>query len=131
MRYLGLGSVALIVAACAVRAEVAPVVSYQADIVPLLEGNCATCHLTGEEAGGLSLVGDAAIASLVDKPSQGAPAILRIAPGNPDRSYIVMKLEGTHIAHGGSGARMPFGGPPLSPTQIATIRNWIAAGANP
>lgn len=131
MRYLGLGSVALIVAACAARAEVAPVVSYQADIVPLLEGNCATCHLTGEEAGGMSLVGDAAIASLVDKPAQGAPAILRIAPGDPDRSYIVMKLEGTHIAHGGSGARMPFGGPPLAPTQITKIRNWIAAGANP
>lgn len=132
---------ALLAAACTARAHGAaetpaapalvPAVSYQADIVPLLESQCATCHLTGEEAGGMSLVGDVAMGFLVGKPSEEAPAIMRVAAGNPDASYLVMKLEGTHIAKGGSGAQMPFGAPPLSPEQIARVRQWIAAGAKP
>ena len=121
---------ALLALACAVSAqEPAPQVSYQKDIVPILEQNCATCRLTGEEAGGMSLVGDAAIGFLVGKPSQEAPAILRVAAGEPDKSYLVMKLEGTHLDHGGSGARMPFGGFPLDDSDMAKIRAWIAQGA--
>ena len=27
----------------------------------------------------------------------GAPSLIRVVPGNPDESYIIMKLEGTHI----------------------------------
>ena len=129
MKQLALG-VALIVAAVAVRAEQpAPTISYQKEIVPILEQNCATCHLTGEEAGGMSLVGDSAIGFLVGKPSQEAPTILRVEPGAPDKSYLVMKLEGTHLDHGGSGARMPFGGFPLDDSDMAKIRAWIAQGA--
>ena len=141
-----LAGAALLAAACTAQAEVAPsqgaasapvpatspaTVSYQADIVPLLESQCAACHLTGEEAGGMSLVGDAAIGFLVGKPSEEAPAIMRVVAGDPDASYLVMKLEGTHIARGGSGGQMPFGAPPLPPEQIAKVRQWIAAGATP
>ena len=100
-------------------------------LVPLIESQCATCHLTGEEAGGLSMVGDVARDFLVGKPSQEVPAIMRVVAGNPDASYLVMKLEGTHLTHGGSGGQMPFGAPPLPPEQIAKVRQWIAAGAKP
>ncbi|MFN4222867.1 MULTISPECIES: hypothetical protein [Novosphingobium] len=106
-------------------------VSYAADIVPLLESQCATCHLTGEEAGGMALVGDMAIASLVGQPAEEAPGLMRVVAGDPDRSYLVMKLEGTHIANGGAGAQMPFGAPPLTAAEIATVRAWIAQGARP
>jgi mono/diheme cytochrome c family protein len=109
----------------------APGSTYSAEIVPLLEANCATCHLTGEEAGGMSLVGDDAIGFLVGKPSEEVPGLMRVVPGEPDKSYLVMKLEGTHILHGGSGAQMPFGAPPLSLEQIARVRQWIAQGARP
>lgn len=133
-----LGSAALLAAACSAQAEVgttapaaATPVSYQADIVPLIESQCATCHLTGEEAGDISMVGDVARDFLVSKPSQEAPAIMRVVAGNPDASYLVMKLEGTHLTHGGSGGQMPFGAPPLAPEQIAKVRQWIAAGAKP
>ncbi|WP_372730381.1 hypothetical protein [Novosphingobium sp.] len=138
MRRIALGGAALLAAACSAQAEVgvpapaaATPVSYQADIVPLIESQCATCHLTGEEAGGISLVGDVARDFLVGKPSQEAPVIMRVVPGNPDASYLVMKLEGTHLANGGSGGQMPFGAPPLPPEQIAKVRQWIAAGAKP
>ncbi|MFN3424080.1 MAG: hypothetical protein ACK40C_05200 [Novosphingobium meiothermophilum] len=111
--------------------DVSANVSYAADIVPLLESQCATCHLTGEEAGGMALVGDMAIASLVGQPAEEAPGLMRVVAGDPDRSYLVMKLEGTHIANGGAGAQMPFGAPPLSAAEIATVRAWIAQGARP
>lgn len=129
MKRLALGAGLLALAISARAEEPAATVSYQKDIVPILEQNCATCHLTGEEAGAMSLVGDAAIGFLVSKPSEGAPAIMRVEPGAPDKSYLMMKLEGTHIDHGGSGARMPFGGFPLDDGDMAKIRAWIAQGA--
>lgn len=134
MKRIALGSAVLLAVACGAQAEVgvpAAAVSYQGDIVPLIESQCATCHLTGEEAGGISLVGDVARDFLVGQPSQEAPAIMRVVAGDPDASYLVMKLEGTHLAHGGSGAQMPFGAPPLPPEQIAKVRQWIAGGAKP
>lgn len=127
-----LAGAALVAVACAVQAEpVAEPSLYASQIAPLLEANCAVCHMTGEEAGGMSLVGDAARGFLLDQPSQEAPAIKRVAPGDPDASYLVMKLEGTHIEHGGSGAQMPFGGAPLTQEQIALVRQWIKDGAQP
>ncbi|MGV3512282.1 MAG: hypothetical protein ACO1OX_09800 [Novosphingobium sp.] len=129
MKRLVIGA-AMVAATVAVRAEdPATSISYQEEIVPILEQNCATCHLTGEEAGGMSLVGDMAIGFLVGKPSQEVPAVMRVEPGAPERSYLVMKLEGTHLDHGGSGARMPLGGSPLDGRDLARIRAWIAQGA--
>lgn len=137
-----LAGAALVAVACAANAEVAPDGAastatatqpslYASQIAPLLESNCAVCHLTGQEAGGMSLVGDDARGFLVDQPSQEAPAIKRVAAGDPDASYLVMKLEGTHIDHGGNGAQMPFGNPPLTKEQIALVRQWIKDGAKP
>ena len=101
------------------------------EIAPLLQANCATCHLTGTEAGNMSLVPAKAIAHLVNVKSQEAPNLMRVAPGDPEASYLIMKLEGTHIQHGGTGARMPFGAPPLGAEDIAKFRTWIAEGAKP
>lgn len=129
MKWLALGTGLLVLAISARAEEPAVPVSYEKDIVPILEQNCATCHLTGEEAGGMSLVGDSAIGFLVGKPSQEAPAVMRVEPGAPDESYLVMKIEGTHLDHGGSGAMMPFGGFPLDAGDVAKIRAWIAQGA--
>lgn len=102
---------------------------YRTEIAPLLQSNCATCHLTGQEAGGMSLIPDKAVATLVNVKALGAPKMTRVVPGDPDNSYIIMKLEGTHIEKGGVGAQMPFGAAPLSPEKIAKIRKWIAEGA--
>ncbi len=103
-------------------------VSFKSDIVPLLKTRCAVCHLTGEEAGNMALHPRAAYATLVGVPSVESP-LLRIEPKSPDESYLVRKLEGTQIAAGGKGARMPLEGGPLSAEEIARIRNWISAGA--
>ena len=66
---------------------------------------------------------------VVNVPAAEAPKLVRVVPGKPDDSYLVMKLEGTHIEQGGNGAQMPFGAPPLPREDIARIRQWIAEGA--
>lgn len=101
------------------------------EIAPVLQNACATCHLTGQEAGKMSLVPAKALASLVNVKSDEAPQLTRVVPGDPDASYLVMKLEGAHLAKGGTGARMPFGAPPLPPETIAKFRTWIKEGAKP
>jgi len=49
-----------------------------------------------------------------------------VAPGDPEASYLIHKLEGRA---GIAGDRMPQGGPFLSSADIAVIRSWIQAGA--
>jgi hypothetical protein len=102
---------------------------FKRELAPLLEKTCTSCHLTGEEPpGGLALYADASYQSLVNIPSRES-AYLRIEPNHPERSYFLMKLEGTHLNFGGSGAQMPLGGKPLPEPFRERIRAWIAAGA--
>ena len=118
---------ALFALAASAGVATAPV-SFVRDVVPLLRTRCATCHLTGKEAGSIALHPKAAYQNLVNVKAT-VSGLDRIKPGSPDESYVVMKLEGTHLDHGGAGARMPFGIAPLKPEQIDLIRRWIAEGA--
>ena len=86
---------------------------------------CTACHAGSNAPQGLHLDAANSYAQLVGVPSVEQPAILRVAVGDPDGSYIIQKLEG----HAASGAQMPFGGPPLPAATIAAIRQWISAGA--
>ena len=86
---------------------------------------CTACHAGSNAPQGLHLDAANSYSQLVGVPSVEQPAILRVAVGDPDNSYIIQKLEG----HAASGAQMPFGGPPLSASTIAFIRQWISAGA--
>ena len=65
-------------------------------------------------------------ALLVGVPSTEVPGTERVKPGDPDSSYIVLKLEN---APGIVGAQMPFGGPYLPQSTIDVIRQWISDGA--
>jgi hypothetical protein len=103
-------------------------VSFKQSLAPVFKSKCAACHLTGQEAGRLALHPGAAYGSLVGVKSSEVD-LLRVKAGAPDESYLLMKLQGTHVKQGGKGARMPFGGPPLDDETIAKVRDWIAAGA--
>jgi len=88
---------------------------------------CTNCHVGANAPQGLRLDAANSYALLVNVASNEVPGTLRVSPGNPDASYIVQKLQGNNAV----GARMPFGGPYLSQTQIDLVRGWIAAGATP
>ena len=68
----------------------------------------------------------ASFASLVGVASIEMPSLQRVAPNDPDNSYLIRKLEGGPNI---GGARMPLGGAPLDQTTIDSIRLWITNGA--
>ena len=88
--------------------------------------NCTNSSCHGQvTAAGLDLRAGASFGNLVNTPATSEP-ILRVIPGNPDGSYLIIKLEGRQTV----GTSMPLGLPRLSTTDLTNIRNWIAQGAN-
>jgi hypothetical protein len=87
---------------------------------------CTKCHIGAGAPQGLQLDADHSYALLVSVPSSEQPTVLRVAPGDPDSSYIIRKLQGTA---GISGGQMPLGGPYLPQSTIDVIKQWITAGA--
>jgi hypothetical protein len=90
---------------------------------------CIECHnAVGREfAAGMSLAAGVAYSELVNRASRDNPGAIRVIPGDPERSYLIHKLEGRPTI---VGERMPRGaGPYLTPGQISVIRRWIELGA--
>lgn len=87
---------------------------------------CTRCHMGASAPEGLQLDAEHSYALLVGVPSQEEPSILRVDPGNPNQSYLILKLEG---APGIVGGQMPLGGPFLPQSTIDMIAQWITNGA--
>jgi hypothetical protein len=107
--------------------------SVQANVFELTDSAgrtaCTNCHTNvgRNPAGNLNLLHDVAYDQLVNRASVERAGLLRVAPGAPDSSYLVHKIEGVA---GIVGVRMPQGGPPfLSDGQILIVRRWIELGA--
>lgn len=98
--------------------------SIQANI---FEPLCEHCHAGANAPQGLRLDAANSYASLVGVPSTEVSSLLRVAPGNPNASYLIQKLEGT----AGVGERMPAGLPALPQSSIDIVRQWITDGAQP
>ena len=88
---------------------------------------CSECHGPIAPSAGLQLNAADSFAAIVGVPSNQVPSLNRIAPGDPDNSYLIMKLEGTQAV----GSQMPLGGPPLPQDTIDFIRQWVTDGALP
>lgn len=84
------------------------------------------CHGASGTQAGLNLTAGLAYANLVNVASTEIPQIDRIEPGDPDASYLFLKVTG---APGIVGSRMPLEQPELTPAQKDLIRNWILRGA--
>lgn len=100
----------------------------------LLVTSCALSSCHGGGTGDLTMSADdpgAIYGALVDVPSVHDPAILRVKPGDPDNSFLIQKLEGTHANANEDNEAMP---PPLGladrdPEMIERVRSWIENGA--
>lgn len=97
--------------------------------VNLFDRSCAVagCHAGGTAPLGLRLDRGFSYASLVGQASVERPDLRRVAPGAPDDSYLIDKIEGSATV----GGRMPLNQPQLSAELRAAVREWIVAGAPP
>lgn len=92
-------------------------VSFSRDIAPVLASSCTGCHGAERPRENFSVQTFARLLA-------GGDAGPVLAPGKPDESLLVKKLEGK-----GGGARMPMNQPPLGTDVMAKIRKWIEEGA--
>ena len=94
-------------------------IDFNADIRPILNTRCISCHGGVKESAKFSLFSreDALKPSASGKPS--------LVPGNPEASELFTRLTLTD-----PDERMPYHGEPLPAADIEKIRKWIAQGAN-
>jgi hypothetical protein len=91
-----------------------------------------SCHDASGQTADLILEPGRSYMQLVGvPPSNGTAAaagFLRVDPGHPENSFLLVKLAGPGS---GEGAQMPLGGPPLAPAELGLVRSWIENGAKP
>jgi hypothetical protein len=120
---------ALLLIACSspsLAAEEATV-SFSGDVLPILLRECSFCHMREDRYGYLALDAETAYGNLVDVPAWGFPALKRVEPGQPEASYLWLKLTGAHLRAGGKGWSMPYY--PMGDEQRVLVRDWILQGA--
>lgn len=135
MKRVFFAAAVLLLAAPALAGESPASVSFRRDISPLFVNKCAYCHMKEGPDAGLILEPRFAYVMIVDVPSTES-SLKRVAPGDPERSYLLLKMQNRHREVGGSGSKMPMfpGGVgyrvlSATPAEIDLVRAWISAGA--
>jgi hypothetical protein len=103
-----------------------------ANVQAIFDAHCIACH-DGSAFPYLDLRSSASAAGLINTPSSWSQCSskLRVVPGDPRRtsSVLIDKIQ----TSGGSpacGSPMPLTGSALTATDIQTIIDWVALGAN-
>src|SRR5213594_1807863 len=90
--------------------------SYLRDIRPILDKNCTSCHQPASRQSELDL----ATYEGFQAGGKRGPAFV---PGSPEQSLVIQFITAA------LKPSMPFGQAPLAANDVATIRDWIEAGA--
>jgi len=106
-------------------------VSFGTHVQALFTASCASggCHAGASPQQGMNLSAGQAYTNTVNVASVELAAMDRIEPSEPDSSYLVHKINNTHITAGGSGARMPSGAPQLPLQTRRMVQRWVSEGA--
>ena len=88
-------------------------ITFERQILPILEARCAKCHGGTSPQAGL----DTQTRSGLLHGGTTGPAIVS---GSAEKSLLYQRVR---------SGQMPFGGPPLSEVELKTIREWIEHGA--
>lgn len=99
------------------NANVTNPVSFEREILPLLERRCNRCHHADEQQGGLDLTRLETIRRGGDELGKA------IVPGEPDASPLIQVLTGN------TEPAMPAEGDPLPAPEIDLLSRWIREGA--
>lgn len=106
--------------------------SFDAIQSSIFDVNClsAGCHNPTDHSNNLILAAGQSYAALINvtpfNPAAQAAGLRRVIPGQPERSFLWIKLTGPGPDE---GSRMPRNLPPLSDADIDRVRAWIVAGA--
>jgi len=105
-------------------------IDFPSQVQPFFDDHCA-CHLTVNPPEGLVLRAGASYDSLVGVASNESPNLLRVDPGNPDDSYLMIKIDDSlpNAFARRVGDRMPPEPPPVEAARIDIVRQWILEGA--
>ena len=108
-------------ATCLVGLVAAPLLgaqapSFQQSVRPILDKNCTSCHQPATKQSELDLTTHAGFQA----GGRRGPAI---TPGSPEDSLVMQFITGA------LKPSMPLGQPPLAAGDVATLREWIRAGA--
>jgi mono/diheme cytochrome c family protein len=93
---------------------------YTEKVRPLLQTNCGKCHFDMNHKGGLSLATKAST-------MKGGRDGVAIVPGDAANSLLVRLIR--HEGPASDPMPMPAKAPKLSDEEIATIEQWVKAGA--
>jgi hypothetical protein len=104
--------------------------SFERDIQPIFTARCATasCHNLATQQLGLNLQAGYAYDEIVGEDSPSSHDLAYIQPFDADNSWLVRMIQ-ADPARRFFLERMPLGRAPLTDNQIATIINWVNAGA--
>ena len=89
----------------------------------------SSCH-GAVPNGRLSLTASRAHDQLVGVTAHLEPTWVRVVPGSPDESYLMVKLGAVPGPLGEGGDTMPLNNPLLCEQKVEAVRRWIAAGAS-
>ena len=109
---------------------VVPNPSFERDIQPIFTARCATasCHNFATQQMGLNLQAGFAYDEIVGEDSPSSHEMAYIHPFEADSSWLVRLIQADPVRRF-HNERMPLGREPLTDNQIATIINWVEAGA--
>jgi len=95
-----------------------PAIDFSADVKPIINRKCISCHGGVKKQAGFSLLFRE---EALDTTESGKPAII---PGNPSESELIRRITTNDIED-----RMPYEHEPLSKEEIQIFTNWIEQGA--
>src|SRR5262245_32154667 len=91
-------------------------IQFNRDIRPILSDKCFTCHGPDQRRRATSFHFDVEESAKQDL----GGGRFAIVPGNPDQSLLIQRITTVD-----EETRMPQGGEPLSPREIALLKTWI------
>lgn len=104
-------------------------VTWKGRISKVFDANCSGCHGGTSPPEGLDLRGESAYLHLMGESVQ-KPGMKLVEPGNPDASYLWLKLIGDESIEGYPMPYNPLTGEgKLSDGELADVQTWILNGA--
>ena len=91
-------------------------VNFQQEVAPIFARHCLECHGTNDPRGGLQLTSREAA-------EFGGDTMLPVIGGTLETNEVYLRVSSDDMTY-----RMPKGAPPLSASEVDTIRRWVEAG---